>query len=56
MAVGEVVDSGEHLPHTLGVVLGEPLCLGEGLGPLKTAYTYDSAGRLATLTPPGQLP
>jgi RHS repeat-associated protein len=24
--------------------------------PLKTAYTYDSAGRIATLTPPGQLP
>ncbi|MFI6623083.1 DNRLRE domain-containing protein [Streptomyces sp. NPDC050528] len=23
---------------------------------LKTAYTYDSAGRIATLTPPGQLP
>ncbi|MET7794878.1 RHS repeat domain-containing protein, partial [Micrococcus luteus] len=24
--------------------------------PLKTAYTYDSAGRITTLTPPGQLP
>ncbi|MFK0288449.1 DNRLRE domain-containing protein [Streptomyces sp. NPDC090499] len=24
--------------------------------PLKTSYTYDSAGRVATLTPPGQLP
>ncbi|MDQ0757526.1 DNRLRE domain-containing protein [Streptomyces canus] len=24
--------------------------------PLKTGYTYDSAGRVATLTPPGQLP
>ncbi|MEV8548065.1 DNRLRE domain-containing protein [Streptomyces sp. NPDC051572] len=24
--------------------------------PLKTAYTYDSAGRVATLTPPGELP
>ncbi|MFG2942670.1 DNRLRE domain-containing protein [Streptomyces sp. NPDC048282] len=24
--------------------------------PLKTAYTYDSAGRVATLAPPGQLP
>ncbi|MGX1480844.1 UNVERIFIED_CONTAM: hypothetical protein RKD50_009652 [Streptomyces canus] len=23
---------------------------------LKTAYTYDSAGRIATLTPPGELP
>ena len=24
--------------------------------PLKTAYTYDSAGRVASLTPPGELP
>ncbi|WP_369031370.1 DNRLRE domain-containing protein [Streptomyces adonidis] len=24
--------------------------------PLKTSYTYDSAGRVSTLTPPGQLP
>nr|WP_239149242.1 DNRLRE domain-containing protein [Streptomyces sp. SID12501] len=24
--------------------------------PLKTSYTYDSAGRVTTLTPPGQLP
>ncbi|MFD0507038.1 RHS repeat-associated core domain-containing protein [Streptomyces chiangmaiensis] len=31
--------------------------LGPRISPaLKTAYTYDSAGRVATLTPPGELP
>lgn len=30
--VGETVDCGEHLPHAVGVVLGEPLRLGECLG------------------------
>ncbi|MEU1543086.1 hypothetical protein ABZ461_34290 [Actinacidiphila glaucinigra] len=29
---GEVADGGEHLAYPVGVVLGEPFCLGEGFG------------------------
>lgn len=41
--VGEVVDGGEYLPDSVGVVFGEPLGLGEGFGLLDDLVAHASA-------------